>query len=65
MDDIHWFSNRVLQRQFVSVIKDRFFDEEESAMHIKVSLVDVTHATRDTYVEKELADKGRAAFLCL
>ncbi len=63
--DTVWFSNRVVDRQFVTVIKSMTCDDEDSVVRIGVSLIDTTHPAVDTYVEKELVDAGKAAFLCV
>ncbi len=63
--DTVWFSNRVVDKQFVTVIKSRVRDEDEGVVRVGVSLIDTTHPTVDMYVEKELVDAGKAAFLCV
>ncbi len=60
-----WFSNRVVDKQFVSVVKNLSTDEEEGVVRIGVSLIDTTHPTLDVDVEKELVDMGKAVFLCV
>ena len=63
--DVIWFNSRVYEKQFVSVIKDCFYNPEDGVTTIKISLVDTTHPAKDVYVEKELVDAGRAVFLCV
>ena len=63
--DTVWFSNRVVDKQFVSIIRDIGYDDDEGLVRIGVSLIDTTHPTEDIYVEKELEQSGRAAALCV
>ena len=63
--DAVWFSDRVVDRQFVALIKTISWEEEEGITKIGVSLIDTTHPTMDTYVEKELVEEGKAAMFCL
>ena len=64
-DDVVWFSSRVYEKQFVSVIKGCFYSPEDGVTTIKISLVDTTHPAKDVYVERELVDSERAVFLCV
>lgn len=57
-----WFSNRVVDRQFVSHIKKQSYSEKEGVMRVGVSLVDTSHPSQDKYVEKELVDNGKAVY---
>ncbi|TRY71634.1 hypothetical protein TCAL_05296 [Tigriopus californicus] len=58
--DSLWFSERVVNKQFVSVIKELSLKEDEGLIEISVSLVDTTHPTDDIFIEKELIESGRA-----
>lgn len=62
--DTVWFSQRVVEKQFVSQIKDVNYDEEGN-VRIGISLVDTSDPVLDVYVEKELEDDNRAVRLCL
>ncbi len=65
--DTVWFSNRVMEKQFVSVIKDICTSggSEGTGMCLKLSLIDTTHPTVDVDVEQELVDSKKAVFLCV
>jgi len=64
-EDTLWFSERVVNHQFVSRIRDISYDPLEDNIKISVSLVDTTHPTTDIYIEKELVNDKRAVYLCL
>ena len=64
-EDTLWFSERVVNHQFVSRIRDVSYDPLEDNIKISVSLVDTTHPTTDIYIEKELVNDKRAVYLCL
>merc|ERR1711879_1003291 len=59
-EDTLWFSERVVNHQFVSRIRDISYDPLEDNIKISVSLVDTTHPTTDIYIEKELVNDKRA-----
>ena len=59
------FSKRVVNRQFVSLIKERQFDDKEGMFKIWVSLIDTTDPHTDVYVEQELIDANTAVRLCI
>lgn len=63
--DTVWFSSRVVDKQFVSVVKEIFGVDEEGVIKIGVSLIDTTHPSKDIYVEQELVASNKAVFLCL
>lgn len=62
--DAVWFNLRVVNKQFVGIIKDVKFDTAENMYSVAVSLVDTTDPNFDLYVEKELVDLGKAVSLC-
>ena len=64
-DDTVWFTRRVVNKQFVALIKDVSYDATDENVKISVSLVDTTHPTQDVYIEKQLVDEGRAVYLCV
>ena len=64
-EDTIWFSNRVVDKQFVSRIRDITYDPLEDNVRISVSLVDTTHPTTDIYIEKQLVEDKRAVYLCV
>ena len=60
------FSKRVVNRQFVSLIKDKKFDAEKEGMYkVWVSLIDTTDPHTDVFVEQELIDANTAVRLCI
>ena len=59
------FSKRVVNRQFVSLIKERQFDEKEGMVKVWVSLIDTTDPQLDAYVEEELVKANTAVKLCI
>ena len=65
VDDTVWFARRVVNSAFVSIIKDISYDELEDSYKIGISLIDTTNPAADIYIEKELVDSERAAFLCI
>ena len=64
-EDTIWFSNQVVDKQFVSRIRDITYDPLEDNVRISVSLVDTTHPTTDIYIEKQLVEEKRAVYLCV
>jgi hypothetical protein len=42
------FSKRIVGKQFVSIIKERAFDDKEGMIKVWVSLVDTTDQGRDS-----------------
>ena len=55
----------MVDKQFVTIIRNIAYDDDEGVVRIGVSLIDTTHPTEDAYVEKELERSGRAAALCV
>jgi len=66
--DTVWFSQRVLNKQFVSKVKDVVTDTAVSdtlEYELSVSLFDTSDPDQDIVIDKELVDQGRAVYLCL
>ena len=66
--DTVWFSQRVLNKQFVSKVKDVVTDTAVSdtlEYKLSVSLFDTSDPDQDIVIDKELVDQGRAVYLCL
>ena len=59
------FSKRIVNRQFVSLIKGKQFDDKEGMFKVMVSLIDTTDPHTDVYVEQELVDANTACRLCI
>ena len=64
-EDTLWFSERVVNQQFVSRIRDVIYDPLEENIKLCVSLIDTTHPTTDIYIEKQLVDDKKAVYLCV
>lgn len=64
-EDTIWFSERVVNNQFVTKIRDVTYDPLDDNVRISVSLIDTTHPTTDIYIEKQLVDEKRAVYLCV
>ncbi|CAB4061777.1 TDRD1_4_6_7 [Lepeophtheirus salmonis] len=62
--DAIWFSNRSVNKQFVSVVKD-ISQEEDGSVKLGVSLIDVSHPKEDIIIDKLLVDEKRAVYLCI
>ena len=62
--DTVWFNQRVVDKQFVSIIKDISYDDDDT-LRVSLSLIDTAHPTNDQVIEKELVDHGRAVYLCV
>lgn len=62
--DAMWFSQRTVNKQFVSIVKD-VVNEEDGSLKIGVSLIDVDDPENDVDVGKQLVDDQRAVFLCI
>ena len=63
-EDSIWFSDRVVNHQFVAKIKSVAYDGNNNPSMF-VSLVDTTHPNLDIYIERQLVNQKRAAFLCV
>jgi len=66
--DTVWFTQRVLNKQFVSKVKDVVTDNtdpEALSYGLSVSLFDTSDPDQDIVIDKELVDQGRAVYLCL
>ena len=66
--DTVWFTQRVLNKQFVSKVKDVVTDNtdpEALSYKLSVSLFDTSDPDQDIVIDKELVDQGRAVYLCL
>merc|ERR1719232_563871 len=64
-EDTIWFSERVVNNQFVTKIRDVTYDPLDDNVRISVSLIDTTHPAPDIYIEKQLVEEKRAVYLCL
>ena len=64
-EDTIWFSERVVNSQFVTKILDVIYDPLDDNVRISVSLIDTTHPTTDIYIEKQLVEDKRAVYLCV
>ena len=64
-EDTIWFSERVVNSQFVTKIRDVTYDPLDDNVRISVSLIDTTHPTTDIYIEKQLVEDKRAVYLCV
>ena len=64
-EDTIWFSERVVNNQFVTKIRDVTYDPLDDNVRISVSLIDTTHPSTDIYIEKQLVEEKRAVYLCL
>jgi len=64
-EDTIWFSERVVNNQFVTKIRDVTYDPLDDNVRISVSLIDTTHPTTDIYIEKQLVEEKRAVYLCV
>ena len=51
-EDTVWFSNRVSDKQFVSVVAG--VEEVEGEPVVALSLVDTSHPTQDTFIAQEI-----------
>ena len=65
VDDTVWFTRRVVNNAFVSVVKDVSYDKIDDSLRIGVSLIDTNDPAKDVFIEKELVDSERAAYLCI
>ena len=65
VDDTVWFARRVVNNAFVSVVKDISYDKLDESLRIGVSLIDTNDPAKDVFIEKELVDSERAAYLCI
>eukprot|EP00096_Caligus_rogercresseyi_P003442 TRINITY_DN1645_c0_g1_i6.p1 TRINITY_DN1645_c0_g1~~TRINITY_DN1645_c0_g1_i6.p1 ORF type:complete len:1062 (+),score=365.52 TRINITY_DN1645_c0_g1_i6:134-3319(+) len=63
-DDAVWFSNRSVNKQFVSVVKDAS-QEEDGSIKLGLSLIDVSHPKEDIIIDKLLVEEKRAVYLCI
>ena len=61
-EDTIWFSNRVVDKQFVSKIREITYDPLEDNVRISVSLIDTTNPDTDIYIEKQLVADKRAMY---
>jgi len=64
-EDTIWFSERVVNNQFVTKIRDVTYDPLDDNIKISVSLIDTAHPTTDIYIEKQLVEEKRAVYLCV
>ena len=63
-EDTVWFSNRVADQEFVSIIKKRSPDlGDDFDMIVELSLIDTTHPTVDKFIDQELIEDKRAVSL--
>ena len=60
-----WFARRVVNNAFVSVVKEVSYDKMDESIRIGVSLIDTNDPSKDIFIEKELVDSKRAAYLCI
>ena len=49
----------------MSVVKDVSYDKIDDSLRIGVSLIDTNDPAKDVFIEKELVDSERAAYLCI
>merc|ERR1719471_622578 len=56
-EDTVWFSSRVADKQFVSLVKSVSGEKEPL---VELVLIDTTHPSEDKYIDQELVQDGRA-----
>merc|ERR1719322_134646 len=69
-DDAVWFAQRVVNKQFVSKIKDVIWDMNDhdacgNGFKLSLSLFDTSNPNEDVVIEKLLVDAGKAVYLCV
>ena len=69
-DDAVWFTQRVVNKQFVSKIKDVIWDMNDhdvcgNGFKLSLSLFDTSNPNEDVVIEKLLVDAGKAVYLCV
>ena len=68
--DAVWFTTRVVNKQFVSKIKDVIWDMSDhdtcgNGFKLSLSLFDTSNPNEDVVIEKLLVDAERAVYLCV
>ncbi len=63
-EDTVWFSNRVADQEYVSIIRKRSPDlGDDFDMIVELSLIDTSHPTLDKFIDQELIEEKRAVCL--